>query len=64
MDRRKQAALIATCLLFLCQYAVGQPLPETAANSHKGVASCATSVCHGKISPDPDATVWLNEYRI
>jgi hypothetical protein len=42
----------------------GQPLPETAQNVHEGVASCATSVCHGKVSPDPDSTVWLNEYRV
>lgn len=41
-----------------------QPLPETGANPHEGVASCATSVCHGKVSEDPESTVWLNEYRI
>lgn len=31
---------------------------------HLGVASCATSVCHGKLSPQKDQHVWLNEYRI
>jgi hypothetical protein len=40
------------------------PLPEAGNNIHEGVASCATSVCHGKVSADPEATVWLNEYRI
>lgn len=40
------------------------PLPETGANPHEGVATCATSVCHGKVSEDPDSPVWLNEYRI
>jgi len=40
------------------------PLPESGRNTHEGVASCATSVCHGKVSPDPSSTVWLNEYRI
>lgn len=40
------------------------PLPEAASNVHEGVASCASSVCHGKVSKDPSATVWLNEYRV
>jgi len=39
-------------------------LPEMGTNPHEGVATCATSVCHGKISEDPRSTVWLNEYRI
>ena len=39
-------------------------LPEAGLDTHEGVASCATSVCHGKVSPDPTSTVWLNEYRI
>lgn len=30
---------------------------------HLGVASCATSVCHGKITPQESENVWLNEYR-
>jgi hypothetical protein len=28
-----------------------------------GVASCATSVCHGKLAPQPGKNVALNEYR-
>ncbi len=31
---------------------------------HLGVASCATGVCHGKLTAQDDANVWLNEYRI
>lgn len=31
---------------------------------HMGVASCSTSVCHGKLAPQPDENVALNEYRI
>lgn len=31
---------------------------------HLGVASCASSVCHGKLSPQQDRNVALNEYRI
>ena len=31
---------------------------------HLGVASCATGVCHGKLTPQESVNVWLNEYRI
>ncbi len=31
---------------------------------HLGVASCASSTCHGKITPQEAENVWLNEYRI
>jgi hypothetical protein len=31
---------------------------------HLGVASCATGVCHGKLEPQKNENVWLNEYRI
>jgi hypothetical protein len=35
-----------------------------ATNKHMGVASCATSVCHGKLAPQPNENVALNEYRV
>jgi hypothetical protein len=48
--------------------ALATALPAGAASIaqdvHLGVASCATGVCHGKLSPQSDANVWLNEYRI
>ena len=31
-------------------------------NMHLGVASCASNVCHGKLSKQTDENVWLNEY--
>jgi hypothetical protein len=31
---------------------------------HLGVASCASSVCHGKLDRQAGQNVWLNEYRI
>ncbi len=31
---------------------------------HNGVASCATSVCHGKLKIQEKENVWLNEYRV
>lgn len=38
--------------------------PGIADYKHMGVASCATSVCHGKLAPQADKDVALNEYRI
>lgn len=38
--------------------------PAQTADIHVGVASCATGVCHGKLMPQPDKHVWLNEYRV
>ena len=66
MVRRKLTPRVLLLLLALAGGgALAQPpLPEAGEDIHEGVASCATSVCHGKGSPDPDATVWLNEYRI
>ena len=45
----------------LCGTAVAAPLD---AHVHLGVASCATGVCHGKLTEQEDRNVWLNEYRI
>jgi len=33
-------------------------------NMHLGVASCASNVCHGKLSKQAGENVWLNEYGI
>jgi len=41
-----------------------QPLPAAATHKHLGPASCASSVCHGKVAPDEQASVGLNEYRV
>lgn len=38
--------------------------PGIADYKHMGVASCSTSVCHGKLAPQTDQDVALNEYRI
>jgi hypothetical protein len=38
--------------------------PGIADYKHMGVASCSTSVCHGKLAPQNDKDVALNEYRI
>ena len=55
-------AIIAPAIaLLLAASASAAPVDE---HQHLGVASCATGVCHGKLSPQPDSNVWLNEYRI
>ena len=37
---------------------------DIADDVHLGVASCASSVCHGKLSKQDSENVWLNEFRI
>ena len=34
------------------------------ADVHIGVPSCASSVCHGKLSKQENENVWLNEFRV
>jgi hypothetical protein len=58
--RRHHAGILT--LLAWCGSAFATP--EIAENMHMGVATCASSVCHGKLSPQHDRNVWLNEYRI
>jgi hypothetical protein len=65
MVRRKLEYVATLITLLVCAVgASAQPLPEEGADVHEGVASCATSVCHGKVSPDPAGPVLLNEYRV
>lgn len=40
------------------------PLPQDDAYQHTGVATCASSMCHGKTSAQTDSNVQLNEYRL
>jgi len=61
---RKLVSLAAVLASYYCTGLAAQALPEQGADLHRGVASCATSVCHGKVSPDTESTVWLNEYRV
>ena len=39
-------------------------LPQESEEKHNGVASCATSVCHGKTAAVQGRNVWLNEYHL
>ena len=59
-------ARAAFAVLALCACSASAPADESAVNDYKhmGVASCASSVCHGKITPQKDRNVALNEYTI
>ena len=59
--RRAAFAVLALCVCGA--FAAGA---ENTANAYKhlGVASCASSVCHGKITAQKDRDVALNEYTI
>jgi len=48
-------------VLALWQTANAEPIDTY---QHLGVASCATGVCHGKLTEEESSNVWLNEYRI
>lgn len=58
------------CLLVLAAMLLAAPTVFSADairvhdDAHLGVASCATSVCHGKLSKQGNENVWLNEYQI
>ena len=59
--------ILALCRLSICLLAGGllTLAPAAAAEKgpqHLGVASCASSTCHGLTSPAPGANVQLNEY--
>jgi hypothetical protein len=55
------AALLAALSVFT---SAAPPLPEADGRVHTGVASCSSTVCHGRVNADTESPVWLNEYRI
>lgn len=57
-----RVALIASMSLTTAVAAGAEP--GAAAYKHLGVASCAASVCHGKLTAQTGRDVALNEYRI
>ena len=54
--------LASVATLFLVAQ-LASALPQYDADKHLGVASCVSSVCHGKSKPVEDENVMLNEYR-
>lgn len=56
--------LVIGAALVVLTYLSARAAPAIDDQVHLGVASCATGVCHGKLAPQADANVWLNEYRV
>lgn len=42
----------------------GAQLPQYDEDTHLGVSSCASSVCHGRAERSEESRVWLTEFRI
>jgi hypothetical protein len=64
MNKRRHTrhiAAMSVVAMMLGGGAIAEPVDD---NVHLGVASCATGVCHGKLTEQEDSNVWLNEYRI
>lgn len=60
------ATLLMATALLAAQPVSGQglpPVPQHAAAEHLGVATCASSTCHGAASPPPGGVVLQNEYN-
>jgi hypothetical protein len=68
--RKERAPWLVAALLGALLGTLGASAPALAIEpgiadyKHMGVASCSTSVCHGKLAPQTDKDVALNEYRI
>ena len=60
----KRLGLIGGAVILTFPGMVGQAQIREEPHQHLGVASCATSVCHGKATEQETGNVWLNEYRI
>lgn len=56
--------LLFLSLLSGAAIAEAAPLPQFDDFRHMGVATCASSICHGKTSAQEDSNVQLNEYRL
>ena len=56
----RMAALLGAALLSAA--VASRPLPEQSADTSVGTVNCASSTCHGSITPWKDAAVLQNEY--
>ncbi|MDH3643846.1 MAG: cytochrome c family protein, partial [Gammaproteobacteria bacterium] len=64
MSRRRHTLALATTAVVTWLLGAGALAEPVDDKVHLGVASCATGVCHGKLTEQEDGNVWLNEYRI
>jgi hypothetical protein len=60
--RRAISALLLSQALLFWQTAPGGQLPYQSDDQHLGVASCASSTCHGSVAPNAVSRVPLNEF--
>ncbi len=60
--KRDRDMRAATLLMLLLPFANAAELPETGAQVHLGVATCAASQCHGSAIPRDATGVLQNEY--
>jgi hypothetical protein len=56
--KRQWLWLLGLC----CGSALSATLPDKSPDKHLGVASCASSLCHGSVTPSAHAEVLLNEF--
>ena len=68
MDRNRLLSRVplgaAAALLAGAAWAAGDGTGDGDDAVHLGVASCASSTCHGRVSPDEDSPLALNEYFV
>ena len=62
MNKLLKAATRAILLTLIFPIAIAADLPETGAQVHLGVATCAASQCHGSAIPRDATGVLQNEY--
>lgn len=55
--------LLMTGILLVCA-AEAETLPQYSEDTHLGVATCASSVCHGSVRPRSSTSVLQNEYVV
>lgn len=61
MVRRKLSGIrLAVCIIVILM----APLAHTDEPMHMGVASCASSVCHGRTTISAHNRVWMTEFRV
>ena len=59
-----QRGFISGFILFIATAGAGAELPQYSKALHLGVASCASGVCHGSVSPRSSTDILQNEYVV
>ena len=59
----KESLLLLVSALLAC-LAKAETLPQYSEDAHMGVATCASSVCHGSVRPRSSTSVSQNEYVV